>query len=75
MRIAGARYSQAVTAAHWRKFSRSAGLDTDWVMQIVSDVAERLRRESATAWDALPKAQADRLRSEIDGTTQASLQG
>lgn len=75
VRIAGARYSQAVTAAHWRKFSRSAGLDTDWVMQIVSDVAERLRRESATAWDALPKAQADRLRSEIDGTTQASLQG
>lgn len=75
MRIAEARYSQAVTTAHWRKFSRTAGLDTDWAMQIVSAVAEQLRRESATAWDALPDAQADRLRSEIDRTTQASLKG
>lgn len=75
MRIAEARYSQAVTAARWRKFSRAAGLDTDWAMQIVYAVAERLRRESATAWDALPEAQADRLRTEIDRTTSSSLNG
>lgn len=75
MRIAGVRYSQAVTAAHWRKFSRTAGLDTEWAMQTVADVAERMRRELATAWDALPEAQADRLRTEMDRTTEASLKG
>lgn len=52
-----------------------AELDTDWAMQIVSAVAGQLRRESATAWDDLPDTQADRLRSEIDRTTEASLKG
>lgn len=73
MRIAGARYSQAVTAAHWRKFSRSTGLDTDWTMQVVTDVAEQLRTESATAWATVPGPQAEHLRAEISRTTDATL--
>lgn len=75
MRIAGARYSQAVTAEHWQKFSRSTGLDTDWTMQIVTDVAEGLRQQSATGWDTVPAPQADRLRRHIDRTANASLTG
>lgn len=75
MRIAGAGYSQAVTAAHWQKFSRSTGLDTDRTMTIVTDVAERLLRQSATAWNAVPASQAHCLRSHIDRTANASLNG
>ena len=73
MRISGARYSRAVTAAHWRKFSHSAGVDAEWMMQIVTDVAERLREQSTTAWNTVPASQAERLRTEIDRTTTLSL--
>ena len=53
MDISGARRAQAVTLDHWRKFARTAVLDTDAVIAIVTDVAQRVAEHADSAWDAL----------------------
>lgn len=49
MRRAGARYPQAVTGDHWRKFARRVALDPDEVVSIVSDVATGMAELNDTA--------------------------
>ena len=53
MDISGARRAQEVTLDHWRKFARTAVLNTDAVIEIVTDVAQGVAEHADSAWDAL----------------------
>ncbi len=62
MDISGARRAQAVTLDHWRKFARTAVLDVDAVIEIVTEVASGIAEYADTAWEALEDDQRQAIR-------------
>lgn len=73
MRIAGARFPQAVSRHHWRKFARTIDFDEDEMVSIVSAVAEGIAELNDTAWLSLNTDQADLMRAVVERNTSLAL--
>lgn len=73
MRIAGARFPQAVTRNHWRKFARDAGFDPDELLAYVDSIASGLLTMNETAWASLAPAQSALMRKIIERNTSVAL--
>lgn len=73
MRIAGARFPQAVRPEHWRKLARTAGLDEDETLRIVTSIAEQVAERNDTAWVRLDPEQREHLRRTVERNTAAAL--
>lgn len=73
MRIAGARYPQAVTRDHWRKFARRVALDPDDVVSTVSDVATGMAEMNGSAGAYLDDDHAQVMRATVGRNTELAL--
>lgn len=73
MRIAGARFPQAVTQNHWRKFARSTGIDEEEVVALVEEVARGVAARNDTAWTTLDDDQARRLTETVERNVAVAL--
>ena len=73
MRIAGARFPQAVTQNHWRKFARSTGIDEEEVIHLVEEVARGVAARNDTAWTSLDDDQARTLKETVERNVAVAL--
>jgi serine/threonine-protein kinase HipA len=73
MRISGARYPQAVSRDHWRKFARRVAMDPDEVVSIVSEVAVGMTEMNETAWAQLDEDHANIMRDTVERNTLLAL--
>jgi serine/threonine-protein kinase HipA len=73
MRISGARYPQAVSRDHWRKFARRVEMDPDDVVSIVSGVATGMAELNDTAWAQLDEDHVEVMRTTVGRNTAVAL--
>nr|WP_249405464.1 HipA domain-containing protein [Microbacterium sp. CFBP 8794] len=73
MRVSGARYPQAVSRDHWRKFARRVAIDPDEVMSIVSHVAAGMAEMNETAWAQLDEDHVEVMRATVERNTSLAL--
>ncbi|MCJ1674836.1 HipA domain-containing protein [Rathayibacter sp. VKM Ac-2929] len=73
MRIAGARFPQAVTQNHWRKLARTSGIDEEEVVTLVEEVARGVAARNDTAWRTLDDDQATLLKETVERNVAVAL--
>lgn len=73
MRVAGARYAQAVSRDHWRKFARRVALDPDAVVSVVSNVATGMAELNDMAWAHLDEDHAELMKATVERNTAVAL--
>ncbi|MCJ1707064.1 HipA domain-containing protein [Microbacterium sp. VKM Ac-2923] len=73
MRISGARYPQAVSRDHWRKFARRVAMDPDDVVSIVSGVAIGMAEMNDSAWVQLDDDHVEVMRATVERNTALAL--
>ena len=66
MRIAGARTSQAVSLAHWRKLAKRLDVDQDEMTALVHKLAASVGNANEDAWQTLDPRQTAALKTAVE---------
>lgn len=73
MRIAGARTSQSVSLAHWRKLARRLDVDQDEMTALVHKLAAAVGNFNEDAWQMLDPRQTAALKTAVERNVEKAI--